>query len=48
MLTEGSARREIRREHFEEFFNRSMSDNQVIDVELNSVVNEINTDSVSG
>ena len=47
LLTEGLARRERWKEHFEEILNRSIPDDPVTDVELDPIVNEISTDPIT-
>ena len=47
LITEGLARRERWKEHFEEILNRSIPDDPVTDVEIDLIINEIGTDPIT-
>ena len=47
LITEGLARRERWKEHFEEILNRPIPDDLVTDVEIDLIINEISTDPIT-
>ncbi|KAI0235559.1 Solute carrier family 23 member 2, partial [Lamellibrachia satsuma] len=47
LITEGLARRERWKEHFEEILNRPIPDDPVTDVEIDPIINEISTDPIT-
>ena len=47
LITEGLARRERWKEHFEEILNRHNPIDPVTDVEIDPIINEISTDPIT-
>ena len=47
LLTEGLARKERWKEHFEEILNRPIPDDPVTDVEMDPIINEISPDPIT-
>ena len=47
LITEGLARRKRWKEHFEEILNRLTPGDPVTDVEIDPIINEINTDPIT-